>query len=248
MIAKTEQEIEGLKKIGRIVALIRDELKEMAKPGVRTIDLDLRAAELFKEHGAVSAPKSTYDFPGYTCISVNEEVAHGIPSERVIQEGDLVNVDVSASCDGYFADTGVSFVVGKGDPRLVELCEAAVEAFEAGAAKIKAGSKRNNAGKAAYNVARRHGFNIIETLTGHGIGTALHDEPEYILSYYDPTDTDLWKEGSVIAFEPFVSTNAREVVEDEHDGWTLRADDGSLVAQYEHTMIITKGAPIILTK
>ncbi|WP_017813911.1 MULTISPECIES: type I methionyl aminopeptidase [Paenibacillus] len=247
MIAKTEQDIEGLKKVGKVVAIIRDELKNMAKPGVRTIDLDLRAAELFEQYGAVSAPKVTYDFPGYTCISINEEVAHGIPGERVIQEGDLVNVDVSGSLDGYFADTGVSFVVGKGDPRLTALCEASIQAFDAAAKKIKAGSKRSNAGKASHNTARKLGFTVITNLTGHGIGKSLHDEPEYILSYYDPTDNDLWKEGSVIAFEPFVSTKAEEVYEGS-DGWTLKTDDGSYVAQYEHTLIITKGEPIILTK
>lgn len=247
MIAKTEQDIEGLKKIGKVVAIIRDELKEMTKPGMRTIDLDLHAAKLFEQYGALSGPKVTYDFPGFTCISVNEEVAHGIPGDRIIQEGDLVNVDVSASLDGYFADTGVSFVVGNGDPKLTQLCEASILAFEAGAQKIRAGSKRSNAGKATYNTAKKLGFTIITNLTGHGIGKSLHDDPEYILSYYDPTDNGLWKEGMVIAYEPFVSTKAEEVAEG-NDGWTLKTDDGSFVAQYEHTMIITKGEPIILTK
>lgn len=138
MIVKTEQDIEGLKKIGKLVAAIRDELKEKAIPGITTKELDELAGKRFKEHGAISGPKGEYNFPGYTCISVNDEVAHGIPSDKVLHEGDLVNVDVSGSLNGYYADTGISFVVGKGDPMLTELCQCAERAFEKGLAKIKA--------------------------------------------------------------------------------------------------------------
>jgi methionyl aminopeptidase len=115
MIAKTEEDIKGLKEIGRIVSLIREELVQKTVPGITTQELDDMAGILFEENGAISAPKGEYNFPGYTCISVNEEVAHGIPGKRVIQEGDIVNIDVSGSKNGYFADTGISFVVGEGD-------------------------------------------------------------------------------------------------------------------------------------
>ena len=141
MIAKTEEDFNGLKEIGRIVAAIRDELVQRTKPGITTKELDEVAGDMFEKEGAISAPKGEYDFPGYTCISVNEEVAHGIPGERVIQEGDLVNIDVSGSKNEYFADTGISFVVGNGDVILKNLCEVAKKAFEAGLKKAKPGAK-----------------------------------------------------------------------------------------------------------
>lgn len=142
MIAKTEEDFNGLKEIGKIIASIRDELVQRTIPGITTKELDDIAGELLEKAGAVSAPKGEYDFPGYTCISLNEEVAHGIPGHRVIHEGDLVNIDVSASKNGYFADTGISFVVGEGEEVLTKICDVAKKAFEAGLKKAKPGSKK----------------------------------------------------------------------------------------------------------
>lgn len=245
MIAKTEEDFKGLKEIGKIVAAIRDELVQRTIPGITTKELDEFAGELFEKSGAVSAPKGEYDFPGYTCISVNEEVAHGIPGNRVIQEGNLVNIDVSGSKDGYFADTGVSIVVGEGDEMLTKICGVAKEAFEAGLKKAKPGSKISGMGKAVYQIARQNGLTVIKNLTGHGIGRTIHEKPEYIFNYFEPSYDGLLKEGMVIAFEPFISTREEEVFELE-DGWTF-VTENSYVAQYEHTMIITKNGPIILT-
>ncbi|HZG74136.1 MAG TPA: type I methionyl aminopeptidase, partial [Chondromyces sp.] len=204
MIIKTDEELQAFKKIGSIVAAIRDEMRTATKPGVTTKELDNLAGELFEKNGAVSGPKGEYDFPGFTCISVNDEVAHGIPGNRVIREGDLVNIDVSGSYDGYFADTGISFVVGEGDPILTKLCETAESAFQKGILKAKAGSKQNQIGKAVMNEAKRNGFTVIKNLTGHGIGRSLHEAPDHILNYFDPWDNALLKEGMVIAFEPFI--------------------------------------------
>ena len=245
MIAKTEEDFKGLKEIGRIVAAIRDELVHRTKPGITTKELDEIAGQMFEKEGAISAPKGEYDFPGYTCISVNEEVAHGIPGNRVIQEGDLVNVDVSGSRNGYFADTGISFVVGNGDEVLRRLCEVAKQAFEAGIKKAKPGSKKSGLGKVVYQTARQQGFTVIKNLTGHGIGRTIHEKPEYIYNYFEPSDDELLKEGMVIAFEPFISTLEEDVYE-KGDGWTYITEE-SFVAQYEHTMILTKDGPIITT-
>lgn len=245
MIAKTEEDFNGLKEIGRIVAAIRDELVRKTQPGITTKELDDIAGELFDKADAVSAPKGVYDFPGYTCISVNEEVAHGIPGRRKIQEGDLVNIDVSGSKNGYFADTGISFVVGDGEAILKNLCDVAKKAFEAGLKKANPGSKKSRLGKAVYQTARQHGFTVIKNLTGHGIGRTIHEEPEYIFNYYEPSEDELLKEGMVIAFEPFISTYEEEVFE-KGDEWTYITEK-SYVAQYEHTMILTKNGPIILT-
>ncbi|HYK73945.1 MAG TPA: type I methionyl aminopeptidase [Pseudoneobacillus sp.] len=245
MIAKTEEDINGLKEIGKIVAEIRDELVQRTKPGVTTKELDDIAGELFEKTGAVSAPKGIYDFPGFTCISVNEEVAHGIPGSRVIQEGDLVNIDVSGSKNGYFADTGVSFVVGEGNEKLAKICDVAKEAFEEGLKKIKPGSKKSGIGKAVIQTARKHGLTVIKNLTGHGIGRSIHEAPDHVYNYHEPWDDELLKDGMVIAFEPFISTKEEEVFQLD-DGWTYATEE-SYVAQYEHTLIITKNGPVILT-
>lgn len=246
MIAKTEEDFTGLKEIGRIVAAIRDELVQRAVPGITTKELDDLAGQLFEQEGAISAPKGEYDFPGFTCISVNEEVAHGIPSDRVIQEGDLVNIDVSGSKNGYFADTGVSIVVGKGKEILTQICNVAKEAFEAGLTKAKPGSKISGMGKVVHQTARNHGLTVIKNLTGHGIGRTIHEQPEYIYNYNETSDYGLLKEGMVIAFEPFISTHEEEVFQLD-DGWTF-VTEKSFVAQYEHTLIITKNGPVILTR
>ncbi|WIV17204.1 type I methionyl aminopeptidase [Paenibacillus polygoni] len=245
MIAKTEEDFQGLKEIGRIVASIRDELVKRTVPGVTTKELDDIAGELFEKEGAVSAPKSEYDFPGYTCISVNKEVAHGIPGDRVIREGDIVNVDVSGSKNGYFADTGISFVVGEGDEVLTKICEVAKRAFEAGLKKAKPGSKKSGIGKAVFLTAKQHDLTVVKNLTGHGVGRAIHEAPDHIYNYNDTTDDELLKEGMVIAFEPFISTLEEEVYQKD-DGWTF-ATERSYVAQIEHTIILTKNGPIIVT-
>lgn len=246
MIAKTEEDIKSLKAIGKIVASIRDEMVKRTIPGITTKELDEIAESLFVQAGAISAPKGEYDFPGFTCISVNEEVAHGIPGNRVIREGDIVNIDVSGSKNGYFADTGISFVVGEGEEVLTKICQVAKEAFEEGLKKIKPGSKKSGIGKAVIQTARKHGLTVIKNLTGHGIGRSIHEAPDHIYNYHEPWDDELLKTGMVIAFEPFISTNEEEVLQLD-DGWTY-VTEKSYVAQLEHTIIITKDGPIIITQ
>ncbi|WP_188455768.1 type I methionyl aminopeptidase [Virgibacillus oceani] len=245
MIAKTEEDFNGLKEIGRICGAIRDELVRRSQPGITTKELDEIAGDMFEKAGAQSAPKGVYDFPGYTCISINEEVAHGIPGERSLQEGDLVNIDVSGSKNGYFADTGISFVVGDGEIILQKICDAAKEAFDAGLKKAKPGSKKSALGKAVHNVAKQHGLTVIKNLTGHGVGRTIHEAPDHIFNYYSRWDDEILKDGIVIAFEPFISTIEEEVFQSD-DGWTFLTDEG-YVAQYEHTIILTNEGPIITT-
>ncbi|MFN2747804.1 MULTISPECIES: type I methionyl aminopeptidase [Bacillus] len=248
MIVTNDQELEGLKKIGRIVALAREEMKEKAAPGMSTKELDLIGKQVLEAHGAASAPEKEYDFPGTTCISVNDEVAHGIPSKStILQEGDLINIDISAEFGGYYSDTGISFVLGKGDETLHKLCECAESAFQKGLLQARAGKKQNQIGRAVYNEAKANGFTVIKNLTGHGIGKSLHEAPNHILNYFDPFDNALFKNGTVIALEPFVSTKAEHTIE-AGDGWTFKTPDGSFVAQIEHTIVITKDEPIILTQ
>ncbi|MEK4427084.1 type I methionyl aminopeptidase [Solibacillus sp. FSL K6-1523] len=246
MIVTTQEEIQAFKKIGRICAEIREAMKLATVPGVTTKELDEIAGRMFAEAGAISGPKGEYDFPGYTCISVNHEVAHGIPGSKKIQEGDIVNIDVSGSLDGYFADTGISFVVGEGYEDKEKLCAVAKSALERAFTKVKAGSKLNQIGKAVEREARDHGLTVIMNLTGHGLGKSLHEAPDHILNYYDAWDTTIMKEGMVLAVEPFISAKAEHIVE-SGDGWTFVTPDKSLVAQIEHSIIVTKDKPIILT-
>ncbi|MFJ7973356.1 type I methionyl aminopeptidase [Psychrobacillus sp. NPDC096389] len=247
MIVQTNEELEALKKIGRIVAEVRDAMQAATKPGVTTKELDEIAGKMFTETGAISGPKGEYDFPGYTCISVNEEVAHGIPGSRVIQEGDMVNIDVSGSYDGYFADTGISFVVGDGYPEKEKLCAVAESAFNRAMLKVKTGARLNQIGKAVAREAKDNGLHVIMNLTGHGIGKSLHEAPQHVLNYYDAWDPTILKEGMVLAVEPFISAKAEHIVE-SGDGWTFVTPDKSLVAQIEHTIVVTKEGPILLTK
>ncbi|KAF1684012.1 MULTISPECIES: type I methionyl aminopeptidase [Staphylococcus] len=248
MIVKTDEELQALKEIGYICAKVRDTMQEATKPGITTKELDNIAKELFEEHGAISAPIHDEKFPGQTCISVNEEVAHGIPGKRIIREGDLVNIDVSALKNGYYADTGISFVVGEADnPLKQKVCDVALEAFDAAMAKVKPGTKLSNIGKAVHATARKNDLTVIKNLTGHGVGQSLHEAPSHVMNYYDPKDKTLLKEGVVIAVEPFISSKATFVTEGKND-WAFETKDKSFVAQIEHTVIVTKDGPILTTK
>lgn len=246
MTIETQNDVEKLKIIGRIVG---DTLKLMIKEtkvGMTTLELDNIGAAYLEKFNAKSAPKFTYNFPGTTCISVNEDIAHGIPGDRILKDGDIINIDVSAELDGYFADTGGSFVLGKSSEVQKKVMTATREALNSAIAVAQAGKPINLIGKAIEKVARKYNLKIIENLGSHGVGRALHEEPTFIAPYFDPDDRRLLKEGQVITIEPFLSTMTKWV-EEASDGWTLFTEKGSVSAQYEHSMIITKNRPIILT-
>lgn len=247
MTIESEDDVIALKRIGRIVSLVLHEMLDTAEPGMTTRELDALGGRLLEQHGARSAPKLTYDFPGFTCISINEEAAHGIPGARVIRAGDVLNVDVSAELGGYFADTGGTRVVPPTNPQKTRLCHATRTALEQAMKQARAGQPISGIGAAIERTAKTYGFKIIENLGSHGVGRALHEAPEHIAGYFDPTDKRLLKEGMVITIEPFLSTKSR-IVSETDDGWTLVGVNGNLSAQYEHTMIITKGEPIVVTQ
>ncbi|MEA9356964.1 type I methionyl aminopeptidase [Bacteriovorax sp. PP10] len=246
MTIETQQDIVALKIIGKIVADTLKLMMKEAKAGMTTLELDEIGRAHLEKFNAQSAPKYTYNFPGTTCISINEDIAHGIPGDYVIKDGDLINIDVSAELDGYFADTGGSFVLGKSTDIQKKVMKATREALNAAIAAATAGAPLNLIGKAIEKVARKHNLKIIENLGSHGVGRALHEEPKFIAPYYDRNDRRILKEGQVITIEPFLSTHTTEV-EEGADGWTLSGEKGNVAAQYEHTMIITKHKPIILT-
>lgn len=243
-----DYDYDALREIGRIVALARDEMAKAVRPGITTKQLDEIGKRILEEEGAQSAPITMYEFPGYTCVSVNEVAAHGIPGDLVIQEGDIVNVDVSAVKDGYYSDTGRTVIAGAArKPEHERLVEVSLTSLEAGLEKVKAGARVNQIGKAIYAEARKNGFTVIRNLAGHGLGRTLHGEPETISNYFSREESELLKEGQVIAVETFISTGDEFVYESEEDGWTLFTPKGSYVSQFEHTVIVTKDGYEVLT-
>ncbi|MGZ3775806.1 MAG: type I methionyl aminopeptidase [Pseudobdellovibrionaceae bacterium] len=246
MSIENENDLIALRKIGRIVAQCLQYMGSKLEPGITTLELDQLGHAFLEKHGARSAPRLVYNFPGTTCISINEEAAHGIPGTKIFGAGDLVNIDVSAELDGYFADTGGSFIIPPVSNVKRNLCLATKRALEMALRATKAGQPLNSIGKAIEKEALKNRLTVIENLGSHGVGRGLHEEPDFIPGYYDPDDKRVLRENQVITIEPFLSTGAREVFE-AGDGWTLSTGKRFLTAQYEHTLVITKGKPLIMT-
>lgn len=246
MIVKTEADLEGLKKIGKIVANCLQYMGRVMEPGMTTKELDQLGGKYLEMHGARSGPMVTYNFPGYNCISVNHQVAHGVPSNKKIQKGDLVNIDVSAELNGYFADNGGSFTVPPGRKEDEILLTITKQALQAAIDIVKANENINSIGREIERVASANGYTIIENLGSHGVGLGLHEEPKFIASYYDKKDKRKLKEGQVITIEPFISTGAHQV-EEEGDQWTLVTSPKFRTAQFEHSMVVLKDRALILT-
>ncbi|MEQ1875067.1 MAG: type I methionyl aminopeptidase [Bdellovibrionia bacterium] len=246
MSINSEKDLLGLRKVGRIVARCLQHMQSKLELGIKTSELDAIGGHFLEANGARSAPKLTYNFPGFTCISVNEEAAHGVPGSKILRAGDLVNIDVSAELDGYFADTGGSAIIPPESKLQLRICAAAKKALENAMLEARAGAKLNRIGYAIETEAMRHGFTVIENIGSHGVGRALHEEPGFIAGFFDGNDKRILKENQVITIEPFISSGAREVFE-RGDGWTLVTKPGVFTAQYEHTLVITKGKPLIMT-
>ncbi|GAB3498004.1 type I methionyl aminopeptidase [Spirosoma knui] len=238
----------GIRKISQVVGMTLKEMRDYARPGMTTRELDDYGGQVLERYGAKSAPRLAYGFPGWTCISVNTEIAHGIPSTNtVLKEGDLVNIDVSAELDGYWADNGGSFVLGADVHQHTDLVEASKKILRKAIQQIRGGVKIADIGRLIETEAKRSGYKVIRNLAGHGVGRSLHEEPSEILCCYDRSNTSRFKKNSVVAIETFISTRAT-YAHDKGDGWTLVTRDGSYVAQHEHTIVVTDGQPIILTE
>lgn len=246
MIVRSEQDIKGLKAIGHVCAMTLKIMMERARPGMTTAELDAVGMEFMKKEGANSAPMVMYKFPGATCISVSPVIAHGIPNDHVLREGELVNIDVSAEMGGYYGDTGASMVVAKHVPEYEKIMAAGRSALEKALGVAVAGQPLNGIGRTIQQEAARHGYGVILDLTGHGIGRKLHEDPSEVFNYYKPKDHRVLDEGVVLAIEPFVTTGRGRIFE-EKDGWSLRTIDRTIAVQFEHTVIVTKKEPIILT-
>lgn len=246
MTADSSKDLQYLKAIGRICAEALRRMQGAVRAGMTTRELDEIGRAFLEAEGARSAPHAMYKFPAATCISVSPVIAHGIPNEHVLREGELIHIDVSAELDGYYADTGASMVVSKGERRFEKLIEATKAALTKALRAAKAGNPLNGISRAVQMEARKRGYNVITDLTGHGIGRKLHEEPKEILNYYDPKDRRILNDGLVLAVEPFLTTGVGRVMQ-ERDRWSLRTTDKAIAAQFEHTIVVTKNEPIILT-
>ncbi len=246
MTIENEEQLERLRVIGRIVAQVRDAMGAALEPGMTTKELDELGRALLDKAGARSAPELTYDFPGATCISIFPNIAHGIPGDEIMQAGDLINIDVSAEKDGFFGDTGASFVVGQPTAKQERLMRDGKRAMWAGINQVRAGAPMREIGRAIQSFADKNRYTLIRNLASHGVGGALHEEPGSLPTWYDASERRRIEEGLVFTIEPFLSMGSEWAIEGG-DEWTLRADTAKPTVQYEHTLVATKNGALVLT-
>ncbi|QSW87624.1 type I methionyl aminopeptidase [Flavobacterium endoglycinae] len=248
MSITTESELIGMQQASEAVAYTLREMVKYAKPGMTTKELDNYGGQILNDLGAKSAPYVTYGFPGWTCISVNNEFCHGIPSDKtILAEGDLINIDVSAELKGFWSDNGNSFVIGEDLNQHQKLIEASKQILHKAIHNIKGGVRIADIGFLIETEAKKRGYKVIKNLTGHGVGRNLHEEPHEIANYRDRFNLTRFKKNSVVAIETFISTTST-YAETLQDGWTMVGNKGGFMAQHEHTIVVTDGKPIILTE
>lgn len=236
-----------MKLVGQAVAITLAEMRAHARPGMSTLELDQFGAKILARFGAQSAPKQAYNFPGHTCISVNEVFCHGIPSSKIVlQEGDLVNIDVSARLAGFYADNGGSFVLGSDVHGHQALVNASLKALQLATAAVRSGDPIWYWGRTVEHTAKQAGYQVVRNLCGHGVGRALHEKPNYILNYPQTNSKQKFQAQQVLALETFISTHSREAIT-LRDGWTMVGKQGGFMAQHEHTIVVQQGEPLVLT-
>lgn len=245
MTVSSTLDLAGLQRVGQLVARTIAHMRAQVRPGITTAELDLIGERFARAAGARSAPQLAYDFPGFNCLSVNEEIVHGIPGPRVLREGDVVKLDVTLELDGYMADSAVTVVIPPVSIEARSLQRAARIAFNQGVAVARAGQSLREVGRAVEAAAKREGAAVVRELTGHGIGRRIH-EPPSVPNWADPDARTVLTEGLVIALEPMLTSAPVRVVE-EADGWTLRTHNRVLAVHHEHTILIRRGAPLVLT-
>jgi methionyl aminopeptidase len=245
MSITTPDQLEKLRVCGRIVAKALRAMAAAVRPGVTTAELAEIGSKVLAEHGARSSPPIVYGFPGDVCISVNDEVVHGIPGGRALQPGDLVKLDLTAEKDGYHTDSAVTVQVTPTTAAASDLTRCAERAFRQSLSAARAGNAVREIGRAVEREVRRRGFHVIRELGGHGIGHAIHEEPS-VPNFPDAFNRARLTEGLVLTIEPIIAAGTASVTLDS-DKWTIRTADHSLAAHYEHTLVITKGEPLLLT-
>jgi methionyl aminopeptidase len=245
MTIQTKYDLNAMRTVGRLVGQARDVMRDAACPGMTTEQLDDIGAKFLRQHGAQSAPQLTYAFPGFNCISVNDEVVHGVPGSRVLRGGDVLKIDVTAELDGYIADSALTVVLAPATTRANNLVQCAKSAFKRAVKVASPGVKVSELGRAVESEVKRWGHFVLRDLCGHGVGRGLHEEPS-VPNFFSPLTPGRLNDGMVIALEPIVSDSPTGLVEDD-DGWTIRTATGCLAVHYEHTILINGGRAEILT-
>src|ERR1700757_1722643 len=239
------QELVGMRAAGDVVRLMLEAMKKHVRPGITTAELDEVGASVMRQHGAQSAPALVYGFPGVSCISLNEEAVHGIPGPRALQQGDLVKLDVTVEKNGFMADAALTVPVGEVSEERKNLVACAERAFAKAMLVARAGFRVWEIGRAVEREVRRSGFSVIRSLAGHGIGRTIHEEPR-VPNFPDAQSNQVLTEGLVITVEPIIAAGSGRVFV-APDKWTMVTADHMPSAHYEHTLVITKGAPMLLT-
>ena len=245
MTLSSQDDLEGMRRVGRLVAAAIQEMKAAVRVGMTTAELDGVGAEFLRRRGARSAPQFTYNFPGFNLISVNEQIVHGVPGPRLLLAGDVIKIDVTAELGGYIADSAVTVLLPPISPVARKLRKCAKAAFQKGLAAARLDNLVSDIGGAIEREVRQHGFSVLRSLCGHGVGQTIHEAPE-VPNFYDPRSRTPLTEGLVLAVEPMISAEPSQLVT-EPDGWTIRTRNRSLTAHYEHTIVITRGEPLVLT-
>jgi methionyl aminopeptidase len=239
------EELAAMKAAGAVVRLMLEAMRRAVRPGISTAKLDEIGAAVMRRHGARSAPAMVYNFPGVNCISINEQAVHGIPGKRELREGDLVKLDVTVEKDGFMADAAVTVPVGAVSEEKRRLIACAEQAFRKAMLVARAGFRVSDIGRMVEREVRRNGFSVIRELGGHGIGRTIHEEPR-VPNYADPDAKEILSDGLVITVEPIIAAGSGRAMV-EKDGWTVSTADRRASAHYEHTLVITNGAPILVT-
>ena len=246
MSIESAADLHGMTLAGRVVARALEAMVREVCTGMTTRDLDEVGAAILKEHGARSAPQTVYGCPTVNLISVNDEVVHGLPGDRVLQPGDVVKIDVTAETGGYIADAATTVVLPDASHEATELRDCAMSAFAAGLSAARAGRRVSEIGRAVEREVSARGFYVLRELSGHGVGRTIH-EPPTVANYFDPFQKDVLTEGLVLTIEPLIAQRRTRLRQCD-DGWTLKTANGCLAAHHEHTLIVTNGEPVIVTR
>ncbi len=245
MSINTPEELAAMREAGKVVRLMLDAMKEQARSGVTTGELDRIGGDVMRDNRARSAPQLVYQFPGVNCISVNDEIVHGIPGSRKLHDGDLLKLDVTIEKNGYMADAAETVVIGSHPGIGERLAACAERAFYCAMPVARAGNRVSDIGRAVEKEVKDSGFFVVRELCGHGIGRTIHERPS-VPNWPDPSSDEILTEGLVITVEPIIASRSGRAVL-ARDGWTMRTPDHGLAAHYEHTVVITRGEPLLLT-
>jgi methionyl aminopeptidase len=246
IVCKSPAELERMRAANALVAEVLAELATMVAPGVTTRDLDQAAEKMVRDGGAEPAFKGYRGYPSTLCASINDQVVHGIPSNRALHEGDIISLDMGVKLNGFFGDSAVTVPIGKVSEEASTLLRVTQESLEKGIAQVKLGGRVSDIGHAIQQHVEAHGFSVVREFVGHGIGAALHEEPQ-IANYGEPGRGPRLVEGMTLAIEPMVNIG-RPAVKVLADGWTAVTKDGSLSAHFEHTVAVTRTGPLVLTR